>query len=281
MEFLTTLNYEVVELIFEYSLLDLGALEHVTQDEVYAAAELAVQMSTRPESPPAGDRPPANDRPEGRSNSPRESPGHHPDVSPPPLLEADGATGGVIGPEERREILADEVEEDADEEGDGELCAACGGESGEKRQLPCGCHYCAACLRRCIRVGLRNEESWPPRCHFRLSAADVAWTDRPDLLRLWGQRAAEWDSPPADRVYCSRPACAAFIPGRRPDGEARCGACGEGTCPGCRTRWHPGVPCEEAAEDEGLMEMMDRYRYTWCDNCRRILEFIGGCNHIT
>ena len=93
------------------------------------------------------------------SSSARNRPRADPVVSPPAQQQADGAAGGVIGSEERRGILTDSEaslpnlyallvflismryqssEEDADAEDDGEPCVACGGGSGEKRQLPCG-----------------------------------------------------------------------------------------------------------------------------------------------
>lgn len=281
MEHLQTLDDDIVNQILALSLLDLSAPETLSTDDVYAAAELAVQTLTRDGFPPARASPP----PVAQDRSP---PPRNRTLTPPADARDRGARErGTIGWEERREILADsDAPDENGEEGDGEACVACADVAGHpRRRLGCGCHYCAPCLRRCIRTGLRDEESWPPRCHERLAEEDVWWAGGTQVLRLWRQVAGEWDSPVAERIYCARPACAAFIPPgeRAAGGEARCGVCGEGTCGRCRGLWHPGVPCDEEDEDEdeGLMNMMDQYGYAACDNCRRIVEILEGCNHIT
>lgn len=289
MEQLQSFDDGIVNMIFELSLLDLSAPEKLTADEVYAAAELALQISTRggagDAGPPPTRKPPAQKSP-ARNPSAREA-------RAPAGRHDKAGKGGVVGTDERREILADSSDSESETgeqdkgkgKGKGEACVACAGRSGDTRRLACGCTYCAPCLRRCIRTGLRNEESWPPRCHERLTEEDVRWARRPGLLRLWRQMATEWDSPASGRLYCSRPACAAFLP--RAGGEAgevrevRCDTCGEGTCGGCRRAWHPGVPCGEEEEEEQLMDMMDQYGYASCNNCRRIVDLRDGCNHIT
>ncbi|SPO02225.1 uncharacterized protein DNG_04898 [Cephalotrichum gorgonifer] len=304
MEELQMLDVEIVDQIVALSLLDLRDPESLSADEVYAAAELAVQMSTLDESLPERHHPPlARSRSRRAPPSPptpnrsRRARACLPLVrtnSPPVegqeqqqeqeqdqrLREERGAIGGEEAP---GNILADsEASSDPEGEGDSEPCVACASTHGERRRLGCGCHYCAPCLRRCIRAGLRNEESWPPRCHERLAESDVRWVRRAPLLLLWGRLAQEWDSPAAERIYCARPACSAFIPsGLGGEDEARCGACGEVTCAKCRRPWHAGVPCEAEAEDEALMNMMDEYGFASCDNCRRIVEIREGCNHVT
>lgn len=297
MEILSSLGDEVVGLMLRFDLLDLSRPEGLSREEVLRAADLAFQMraaneaasSSGQDNPPAADRSPAPARPLHAGRSPGERNRHHRDPRVRP--RTDGQAGGskkntkkgdLIGPDERNKILAEsEVEDSSGPENEGEPCMVCDGGTGEKRKLACGCFYCAACLRSCIRTGLRNELNFPPRCHQRLTEDDIRWVNRPDLLRLYRQQVIEWDSPAAERVYCSRPVCAAFIPDRREGGEARCGACGAGTCASCRKPWHPGLPCEEDKEDEELMEMMDKYDNGYCTACGTIVESLGGCNHMT
>ena len=278
MEQLQTFDDDIVNLILSYSLLDLSAPERLTADEVYAAAELAVQISTLEGAGLAARRP----LPGATAPAPARNPPARETQAPARRQEAAATRGGVIGADERREILVDSDDSETETEAEGEVCIACAGGAGEKRRLACECNYCAPCLRRCIRTGLRNEESWPPRCHERLTEQDIRWTRRPGLLRLWSQLAVEWDSPAPARVYCSRSECAASIPRAGGEaGEVRCGACGEGTCGGCRRPWHPGLPCAEEEEEEELMDMMDEYGYASCNNCRRIVDLRDGCNHMT
>ena len=291
MEQLQQLDDEIVDRIIESSLLDLSDPDKLSAVEVHAAAGLAVQMMTRRRSPPAPDpvsegrspciryQPPAQDIPPSGHDLHRQGQGVS---SITTQLRGIATHARVIRADQRKEILADsEASDDPDTGNEGEPCIACGGGSGEKRQLSCGCYYCGPCLRRCIRTGLRNEGNFPPSCcNQRLTEDDIRWTDRPDLLQLYEQAAREWDSPVAERVYCARPECRAFIAERQGD-EARCGECGERTCVGCRQRTHPGLPCREDEEEERLMDMMDEYGWASCNRCRRIVELQYGCNHIT
>lgn len=296
MEILSTLGDEVVGLILGFDLLDLSRSERLSQEEVLRAVDLSFQMreaneaasSSAQSNPSAADRSPTQDRPLPADRSPGKRPSRHSDrrVSPKTKEQADEPEkitkkDDLIGPDERNELLAEsEGEDDADAENEGEPCIACTGGTGEKRQLGCGCFYCAPCLRQCIRTGLRNEQNFPPRCHHRLTEDDIRWVNRPGLLRLYRQQAIEWDSDAVERVYCSRPQCSAFIPDRREGGEARCGACGAGTCASCRKRWHPGQACDEERENEELMDLMDRHGYGNCP-CGRPVESRGGCSHMT
>ncbi|KAI5467632.1 hypothetical protein BGZ63DRAFT_371720 [Mariannaea sp. PMI_226] len=129
--------------------------------------------------------------------------------------------------------------------------------------LPCHCVYCLVCLREAIRVGLRSEEAFPPRCCVRLGEATIRLARRPALLHLYRQLDMEYQTPASDRLYCYDGKCALFIP---PSGDAECRACGRRTCGRCREQDHPGRDCgqspgeerEEIVEDVwALMDQME------------------------
>lgn len=286
MEDLGGFDDTILRLIDRFSLLDLSRPEEATRSEIYLAAELALQMETASgdASPSAQGRTPAPGRPRGqdRDLQTHGPAGERSPSRPSRRSKQDNKKGRFIGPEERKQLLDEsEAEDEADTKAEGEPCMVCGDGSGKKRRIVCRCLYCVVCLRRCIRTGLRNEENFPPKCHQRLTEDDIRSAGRPGLFRLYRQVALEWDTPAADRLYCAKPECAAFIPDRLEGNEARCEACGTGTCASCRKRWHPGLPCEEEKEDEELMDMMDEHGYSACNNCRRIVEIQSGCNHIT
>lgn len=298
---LSALDDEVVALILEFDLLDLSRAERLSEDEVLRAVDLSLEMRAAKEagsssgqgSPPTAARFPAQDQPLPADRSPGERNRGlglwARLVGSKTENQAGGSKtptekGDLISLEERNKLLAEsEDEDDADGEDGGEPCAICAEGAGEKRRLACRCLYCAPCLRRCIRAGLRNEMNFPPRCHQRLTEEDIGWVKRPDLLRLYKQMATEWDTPAEERVYCSKPECSAFIRDKRKreGGEARCGVCGAGTCASCRRRWHPGLPCDERRENEDLMDMMDEHGYGHCTRCGTIVDSLGGCNHMT
>ncbi|KAK1975051.1 IBR domain-containing protein [Colletotrichum cereale] len=276
-----TIIYDIANLIIGHGLLDLDILRFAADEEVQNAATLALQ-TTDPDMQLAiamqqsiiVDRRSPNDDNNPEAEDPRQ---------PGPRR--------YIPWEERNHLLAESRPSSAsssgaaEDEGQGLDCVACTGGRQPKSRLPCGCWMCPRCLRACIRVGLRPG-SWPPRCCEPLHQEQIEQADRgrPGWLSLYEQIREENETGGDERVYCARPACAAFIPPRGPHvrgDEMECPACGEGTCRRCRQAMHPGRPCREEDEDEMLMEAMDEYNLSPCPRCRRIIELVVGCHHIT
>ncbi|KAK1855723.1 IBR domain-containing protein [Colletotrichum chrysophilum] len=288
MEQFQLLDEHVSNLILRFGFLDVEDLPFATAEEVENAAALALQMAAPEELIEIAVRQSAHRHP--HPNPPRAAaavPARPVPRRPPPLTEPepeDPNPGAYIDWQERNRILADSpVEPDDGAEEGGEDCIICSGGREPKLQLPCGCWFCAPCLRGCIRAGLR-QGGWPPKCCEPLQNDAIRWVRRPGLLRLYRQVREEQETPGDQRVYCSRPGCAAFIPAAGPHVTAdlmRCRACGEGTCRMCRAAIHPGRPCREEEEDEMLMDIMDRDNLASCPTCRRIVELWDGCNHIT
>ncbi|KAF9875856.1 putative IBR domain-containing protein [Colletotrichum karsti] len=283
MEHFQLLDEDVASLILRHGFLDIEDLQVVTAEEVENAAALALQMAEPEELVAIAVRQSVHQ--------------HHPHLHPAiPIRPAaqqpreevddpeDPDPGAYINWQERNRLLTDSpAESDHESQQGGEDCIICSAGREPKIQLPCGCWFCAHCLRACIRAGLR-QGGWPPNCCEPLGENTVRRVRRPALLRLYRQVREEQETPGDRRVYCSRPECAAFIPpaGAHVDGDAmRCPACGEGTCRGCRAAAHPGRPCREEEEDEMLMDMIDQDGLSSCSRCRRIIELRDGCNHMT
>lgn len=288
MEEFQLLDEDVASLILRYGFLDIDDLQGATAEEVENAAALALQMAGpeeqlaiamrrstiagRPEPEAAVARPPAR-----RARPAR------PDLRE--IEEGDPNAETYVDWQERNRILTDTPEGviDDEEDEDGPDCIVCSGGSQPKLQLPCGCWFCARCLRSCVRAGLRPG-GWPPHCCQPLEGDAIAWARRPGLSRLYRQVREENETPAEQRVYCARPQCAAFIPSAGPHVTRdlmRCRACGEGTCRLCRAAIHPGRPCRQEQEDEMLMDVMDENNLSNCPFCRRVVELRDGCNHIT
>ena len=169
--------------------------------------------------------------------------------------------------------------------GNGE-CIICMESGMPMLQLPCGCWYCAPCLRQCLRTGLTNEGSWPPRCHQPLTEDAVRWAvgnshSHARLFDVWRESGLEWGVLPRHRTYCHSRDCGSFIPPNTQDPE-RCLVCGRRTCRQCKRQSHPGTACvEEHGENEQVMDMMDDNGFAGCDQCGRVVELADGCNHMT
>lgn len=157
--------------------------------------------------------------------------------------------------------------------------------------LNCGHSWCKSCARENIRVGLGDAESWPPKCCEPFSEQVIGWARDQHWVQLWRQMGEEQGTPGGQRVYCSRPDCAEFIPnrpgrwlmanGERIEEADQCLACGDKTCRKCRHPAHPGKKCHLDQEDEELMDLMDRERMAACPECNRVIQLKEGCNHIT
>ncbi|KAL0935301.1 IBR domain-containing protein [Colletotrichum truncatum] len=277
MDHFQLLDEDVASLILRYGFLNVEALHVATADEVENAAALALQMAEPEELLAIAVR-----QSMGRNRHLQVSITARPSQQTPHEPE-DSDSAAYINWQERNRLLADSPAESNNEaEQSGDDCIICSAGYEPKLRLPCGCWFCARCLRSCIRAGMR-QGGWPPRCCEPLDSNTIEWVRRPDLMRLYRQVKEEHDVPGSQRVYCARPGCAAFIPPTGPHASGdlmRCPACGEGTCRLCKMPLHPGRPCREEEEDEMLMDIMDRDNLASCPTCRRVVELRDGCNHI-
>ncbi|KAK7404011.1 hypothetical protein QQX98_010182 [Neonectria punicea] len=148
--------------------------------------------------------------------------------------------------------------------------------------ISCGCAYCRPCLRDAIRVGLRSENDFPPRCCASLHEDTIRRARRPGLVHLFRMLAAEVQVPAPDRLYCHDGTCATFIP---PGSRGVCLGCGMRTCEACGRRGHEGLErCGDGAEDgealEDVWASMDRNGIVNCPGCGRMVSLRDGCNHM-
>ncbi|RFU72652.1 hypothetical protein TARUN_9612 [Trichoderma arundinaceum] len=197
-----------------------------------------------------------------------------------------------LSTDERRLLLraSPEPEEDDGEDGDNDRpCIVCSGRS--DATVPCGCHYCAHCLRANIRTGLRSEIDFPPRCCRPFNEATIRRAQRPALVQLFRQLSLEYGVPIDLRVYCHDASCSSFIPPSAiegaPDDEddatavGTCPSCGKETCAECGNRSHRGLPCREEEDEEALWDMMDDQGLAHCPICGVVMALRDGCNHMT
>lgn len=101
--------------------------------------------------------------------------------------------------------------------------------------LGCRCSFCIPCLRETIRVGLRSELDFPPRCCIPFLEETIRIANRPALVHLYRQFASEMAVMPLERLYCHHGDCAMYI---RPEAHGECLSCGSRTCEKCRGPAH-------------------------------------------
>ncbi|PTB74574.1 hypothetical protein M440DRAFT_1337035, partial [Trichoderma longibrachiatum ATCC 18648] len=199
----------------------------------------------------------------------------------------------MLSQNERRLLLRASPEPDEDDanqdEGGANGCIICFDRNAVA--VPCGCRYCASCLRELVRVGLRSETDFPPRCCRPFIEATIRLAGRPALVHLFRQLSAEYAVPPAQRLYCHNASCASFIPPSAIQAAARdeanatavgtCPSCSSATCRECGGRAHRGLPCSAEGDDEALFDMMDANGLVGCPRCGVVISLMDGCNHMT
>ncbi|CAF3528453.1 unnamed protein product [Fusarium graminearum] len=181
----------------------------------------------------------------------------------------------ILDPAERK-IALNEDPSGPEPKENGEDCIACA-ESAHGR-APCGCNYCVTCYRQIIRIGLRSQEEFPPKCCKPFDERAVALSGSPALVHLFRQMQEEVKLPIPDRVYCYQGNCAAFIP---PDLKGRCPICPYKTCVDCGEKAHDGWPCAEGDALEDVWATMDANKSVNCPDCGRMIQLSEACNHMT
>ena len=171
-----------------------------------------------------------------------------------------------------------------------QLCTGCMEEFPVSKIMtpPCKHPYCVPCLKQFFFNAVRDQELFPPRCcnlpiplylvYRKLSRNDV---------KLWRDKVAEYTS--KDKIYCSNPACAAFIwfpSGTEPcagstRGEvATCKSCKHGTCVRCKNAEHGG-DCPEDAELTATLSTAAKLGWQRCRTCMALVERSYGCQHMS
>lgn len=182
---------------------------------------------------------------------------------------------------------SDEIDSGGERHGNRGTCRICLMDS-DSILLTCGCHYCSGCLKWTIRVGLQSVHDFPPHCCFDFGEDLIRAVDRPGLVHLYRQVAAEKATPLHDRLYCFDTRCSALVPwlieaaigdDGGGSGVGTCPLCEEETCATCRGKSHRGLSCDYKKEAEGaVLDMMDSEGLVYCPGCGIMLAFGSGCS---
>jgi len=164
------------------------------------------------------------------------------------------------------------------------LCAACDDQVPQSAvwKAPCQHTYCTDCLEQLFRLSLEDEILYPPRCcQQAMPWSDVKTFVSHELVSEFEDKREELEA--QDKTYCSEPACSAFIGLRyiAPDTlTATCPACGKLTCTTCKSASHAG-DCPSDPSVLATFEIARQNGWRRCQQCGRMIERTGGCNHTT
>lgn len=146
---------------------------------------------------------------------------------------------------------------------------------------PCEHRNCRDCLRQIFTRAFVDEELFPPRCcrqTIPLESVTVFLT--PEIEVTFAVKTVEYGT--KHRVYCSAPGCETFL---TPDmvireGVSQCANCQAVTCLLCKNAIHDGdCPIDEAMAQLELLA--EGEGWTRCPECRRMVDLISGCYHMS
>ncbi|KAK7435136.1 hypothetical protein VKT23_019829 [Stygiomarasmius scandens] len=166
---------------------------------------------------------------------------------------------------------------------------------------PCGHSYCLPCLEDFVKISIKDESSFPPKCcrqpfplepsqphSNRWSSSVSFWLLDWDLVHRLHVKSHEFSVPPKDRLYCPGPRCSIFLGSLRiiqafnPE-RTTCRLCGTSVCLQCKQNAHPGEKCppspEEIAEAE-VRRLAKEKKWQTCPGCKQMVERTQGCSHM-
>ncbi|OLN81204.1 putative E3 ubiquitin-protein ligase ARI5 [Colletotrichum chlorophyti] len=148
-------------------------------------------------------------------------------------------------------------------------------------RCPCNHEYCSSCLKTLFKNSLTDETLFPPRCCGRAIPVD---NHLPFLSpRIVGEfRAKEIEFSTQNRTYCYEKTCSTFIPPTFiRDDIATCPRCRQKTCVMCKGAQHRRQDCAEDTLTQDLLQIAAANGWQRCYSCRRVVELLYGCNHMT
>ncbi|PKS07896.1 hypothetical protein jhhlp_006504 [Lomentospora prolificans] len=173
----------------------------------------------------------------------------------------------------------------AEESPDTVECISCFEDYRPNEMIKAPCHsYCRDCFTRLISTALQNEQQWPPKCCLNeIPFQTIYQYIQSDLRTTFETRALEWKTPVGERIYCSTPECAVWIPPNQVNGgtsTARCPA-GHETCSFCRGPAHAGADCPQDWDLQRTNELAEEEGWKRCAQCHALVEHREACQHMT
>lgn len=148
-------------------------------------------------------------------------------------------------------------------------------------EAPCSHIYCHKCVVDLFKSAMVDESLFPPRCcgqKMPLKATDNFLTA--ELLEEYQEKELEYGT--LNRTYCYISTCLAFIPPQHiQDDVASCKIYHCKTCSICKGPYHENGDCPSDEEMKQLLNIAAEKKWKRCYSCRRMVELMTGCNHIS
>ncbi|KZT74814.1 hypothetical protein DAEQUDRAFT_771559 [Daedalea quercina L-15889] len=166
-----------------------------------------------------------------------------------------------------------------------EMCVFCRDQiAGTEIHAPCGHFWDTHCLVELFRAATTDETLFPPRCCQKsFVLKEVQQYLGAGLLSTFKAISAEFGT--ANRVYCHRPTCSAFICAATETSSVQvCPRCLSQTCGRCKEQAHlVGADALFGALWVVVMFLALAKQEGWarCPGCKHLVELAYGCYHMT
>jgi hypothetical protein len=163
-------------------------------------------------------------------------------------------------------------------------CVSCSEQfpSDETFHAPCSHHYCIGCVEQLLRLCMKDESLYPPRCCRReMPWEGVSTKINTELVTEYAKKKEELDTLSDKRIYCSDTTCAKFIGAAHIAKDvATCPTCRGTTCTSCKTAQHGG-DCPKDTAMQQTLRLAETEGWQRCNKCGRMIDLSFGCYHIT
>ena len=200
-------------------------------------------------------------------------------------LIAESRTAGFVG-----QALPGDTEKEA--------CPICMDEISHAEQLGCGHSYCSGCLQHYLESA-PHTKIFPlacigdeGACKVPISIPEIRRFLRPQVFQALVEVAfrSYLDQHAQELKFCTTPDCQQIYR-HSPTGNGtrtlQCPSCFSTICSACDEEAHEGMTCDERrvhkdpAEQDRLFNEWANEHGKQCPECRRVIEKISGCNHMT
>lgn len=167
------------------------------------------------------------------------------------------------------------------------VCSVCQDECYPAVVTKCQHSWCHSCVHNLYSLAMKDEDLVPARCCNNILEADTAKAvlNVPELQTYYAkveERRAE------NPLYCPKAHCSQFL-GNKAEAQERqnlrCSDCQTRVCNACGKSPHPhDVRCMPDPEAERIVTNwahgQTQVRVKQCENCRRFIERVDGCNQM-
>ena len=195
----------------------------------------------------------------------------------------------------REAQVAQTMEEMHPEKDEKVTCPICYDEVSHPEQLGCGHIYCSGCLRHYL-ASAPETKTFPlvclgdeTACKMPISLPLIRRFMTPQAFQALVEAAfrSYLDQHSQELKYCTTPDCQQIYQHSPETRILQCPSCFSSICSACDDEAHEGVTCEER-RDQKDSSVQDRLFNEWanehgkrCPECKRVIEKIDGCNHIS